>query len=271
MNCSNCGKPSTLSNDEMWRCQRKSTACKKRKVKCNFKRSLFSGTWFQKSKLSIEKVTMFTTMWLIIQQSPQNFIMRELSITAHTYVDWASFCREVCIHWSENISEKLGGPGQIVELDEAKFGKDVKDSTGTIIKWGQWVFGGVERGTGKTFFVPVKKRDKATLLPIIQEWVLPGTIVMTDKWKGYSNLHSCGYEHLTVNHEKEYVDKETGAHTNNIERIWREARANIPRYGRLEKHFNGYLATFKFKMYHPQVKTRVHYFMKAIASLYPGT
>jgi len=38
---------------------------------------------------------------------------------------------------------------------------------------GQWVFGGVERGSGRCFVVPCprNRRDANTLLPLITQWV----------------------------------------------------------------------------------------------------
>lgn len=48
---------------------------------------------------------------------------------------------------------------------------------------GQWIFGGVERETGKCFLIPVERRDKDTLLVVIKEWILPGTLIISDCWK----------------------------------------------------------------------------------------
>ena len=62
-------------------------------------------------------------------------------------------------------SQPIGGPGSIVEIDESKFGKR-KYHRGHRVE-GQWVFGGYERETGKSFLVPVERRDAETLLPII--------------------------------------------------------------------------------------------------------
>lgn len=60
--------------------------------------------------------------------------------------DWINFVREVMEHWAiQNSVEKIGGPGIIVEIDEAKFGKR-KYNRGRIISR-EWVFGGIERGT----------------------------------------------------------------------------------------------------------------------------
>lgn len=55
------------------------------------------------------------------------------------------------------------------------------------------------------------------------------------------------YTHRTVNHSINFVDSETGVHTENIERLWREVRANIFRYGTRDYHFIHYIAEFLFK------------------------
>ena len=68
----------------------------------------------------------------------------------------------------------ISGPGVEVEIDESKFGKR-KYNRGRVVD-GHWVFGGIERGSGKCFLVEVEKRDAATLLPSISQHVRPGNI-----------------------------------------------------------------------------------------------
>jgi transposase-like protein len=63
--------------------------------------------------------------------------------------------------------------GKEVEIDESKFGKR-KYNRGRV-RDGQWVFGGCERGSDKAFMVIVTDRTAATLLPLIQRYILPGT------------------------------------------------------------------------------------------------
>lgn len=99
-------------------------------------------------------------------------MVADLSLSSATVVEWGKVCSEVAIGWSLAHSEKLGGPGVVVEIDEAKFGK-AKNNRGRIIEW-QWVVGGIERNSHKTFFVPVQSRDKETLTEIIKEWVRKG-------------------------------------------------------------------------------------------------
>ena len=95
-------------------------------------------------------------------------------------------------------AEPLGGPGEIVEIDESKFGKR-KYHRGHHVE-GQWVFGGYQRSDGRVFMVPVEDRSKDTLLPIIQDWIKPGTTIISDCWKAYDCLGYEEYEHLRVNH-----------------------------------------------------------------------
>ena len=82
------------------------------------------------------------------------------------------------------------------------------------------VFGMVERTTQrKIIFIPVEKRDKATLHALIKKYVAPGSIVRTDGWRGYRDLPS-DFEHQVVNHSRFFRDPETGVHTNTIEGNW---------------------------------------------------
>lgn len=135
---------------------------------------------------------------------------------------------------------------------------------------GQWVFGGTLRSDPKVIFLePVERRDKETLLEIIQRRIKPGTCILSDCWKSYDCLWDEGYTHFTVNHTYTFVDPDTGAHTQHIERAWREVRARIPRYGRKDAHFIGYLAEFMFKRSFPDHTVRLHEFLKAAANLYP--
>ncbi|CAF1296695.1 unnamed protein product, partial [Rotaria sp. Silwood1] len=110
-------------------------------------------------------------------------------------------------------------PGHIVQIDESCFGKR-KYQRGRLLN-SQWVFGGIDIVTKQCFAVPVDNREAATLLPIIQEYVLPDTTIHSDEWKAYHNLgRNPDYVHLTVNHSLNFVDRTTGVHTQKIENTW---------------------------------------------------
>ena len=72
--------------------------------------------------------------------------------------------------------------------------------------------------------VEVAIRSAATLLPIIQQFVKPGTTVISYERRSYSRIPTLGMSHQTVNHSINYVDPTTGAHTQTIERTWSQVK-----------------------------------------------
>lgn len=140
-----------------------------------------------------------------------------------------------------------GGENTTVEIDEPKFGKR-KYHKGHHVE-GQWVFGGVCRESGAAFLVPVEKRDKETLIPLIKKYILPGTKIISDCWKAYQcipKLEGFNYVHETVNHSKTFKDPVTGAHTNTIEGMWRHVKVRLPSYRREKQNYLRYLAKYMF-------------------------
>lgn len=96
---------------------------------------------------------------------------------------------------------------------------------------GQWVFGGIERECGKILLVPVENRNTDTLIAVIKQLIRPGTTIILDSWMAYDTLEKEGYKHLKVNNSVNFVNPDTGAHTNSIKSTWRH---NIlPQYCRL--------------------------------------
>lgn len=183
-------------------------------------------------------------------------------------MDWSNFTREVCVDYCFRSSvSKLGGPGRIVEIDEAKIGHR-KYNRGRIIE-GQWIFGGIDRTTKNLFLVPVEKRDAETLINLIMTYIAPETTIMSDCWAAYRTLSSNPlFEHLTVNQSVNFVDPDNGAHTNTIVRTWREVRANVPRFGQRREHFHGYLCEYIFKRKFQKFIERIHAFYEAASVLY---
>lgn len=170
--------------------------------------------------------------------------------------------------WLNQDETMIGGPGCIVEIDEAKIGKR-KYNRGRLIK-GQWVFGAFERGSKRAFIVPVENRSESTLLNIIRCRIAPGTIIYSDSWRAYRNLKNEGFKHFIVNHSENFVDPTSGAHTQNIERLWRDMRAGMPQYGTREEHYKYYIAEFMFKRVY-KYPERIDQFFTIMSKLYPLT
>ena len=115
--------------------------------------------------------------------------------------------------------------GIVVKIDESKFGKR-KYNRGQRVD-DVWLLGMVERTSERRIvLLRLKKWDKLTLNTLITKYAAKGSIIHTDKWKGYSGLTSLGYKHYTVNHSKNFKDTETGNHTNTIEGSWCAIKKN---------------------------------------------
>ena len=139
------------------------------------------------SVLSGQKLTLSTFLMLIFYLSVKSLTSIAISqltgLSENTINNWRIRVHTKVADWLVANASPLGGPGIIVELDEAKFGKR-KYNKGAY-REGQWAIGGVDRETGQCFLLPCpnNKRDAPTLLPLIYRWILPGSIVYTDEWE----------------------------------------------------------------------------------------
>jgi transposase-like protein len=265
--CKRCGNRVILNRKVLtFQCYCRVSIRKQKAKQCNWRGSCRAGSFINNVHLPLRKCWRLVNHFLCHDPPRQPFLKQSLKVGDHTIVDWFSFIREVYAEEVSATSERLGGPGKVVEIDEAKFGTR-KYNRGRRVK-GNWVLGGVERGTNKTFLIPVKDRKEQTLARLIKRWVVPGTTIITDCWKAYNRLNSYRYNHLTVNHSETYVDTVTGAHTNTVERAWRDVRSGVPKYGVRSKHFAGYLAEYLFKRRYTKVEDRHHRFFTRASDMY---
>ena len=79
--------------------------------------------------------------------------------------------------------------------------------------------------------IPVHNRKQNTLIPLIQKWIQPGSIIHSDCRKSYNKLSKLAYTHITINHSKEFMNVSNAACINSIESDWHHAKVSMPRYG----------------------------------------
>ena len=145
-------------------------------------------------------------------------------ISQHSIIQWKCNIRDVFAQYFIANPQTVGGFGHTVEIEECLLVRR-KYNVGHQVEQ-QWVFGGVDLDTNNVFMVPVANRTADTLLPIIQQFILPSTCIVSDLWCAYGGLMNLpqGYLHLTVNHSVNFVDPNTGATTNHVESTWQKAK-----------------------------------------------
>lgn len=260
--CPTCGNACRFkSSNRSYYCKRITRDSRSRKKVCSFNVSERKGTFLDQVHLKPSEVLLITTLFL---SKPRAFrdIVFHLDIHTEAAVNWTSYCYKVCEFWVDQQPE-LGGPGVIVEIDVCKFWKS-KYNKNREVK-GKWFFGLFERETKKLLLFPVDKRDATTLIPLIQRHILPGTTIYSAEWCAYKNLNDLGYEHQIVKHKVQV--SETGAHIQNIESTWSDAKAWVVQSGNRVCMYPKYLAKYLFSRAYPREEYH-HHFLRAAAQLY---
>lgn len=132
------------------------------------------------------------------------FDARDAPVANSTIADWFGYLRDRLVD-AEGLEEgqgQLGGPGRVMQVDEALLGRR-KYHRGGVLP-GTWVLGMLDEAGGVRMET-LTNRNAQTLKEIIQRHIHPGSTVHTDGWRGYSSLRRLGYNHRTVNHSVEFV------------------------------------------------------------------
>ena len=209
--------------------------------KCKHNFSCLVGTIFENTKVSLRK--WFLAMYLITSHKKGvSSCQLARDIEVHQETAW-HMLHKVRVLLAQDDSERFDGE---VECDEVYIGGKEKwkhksmrtpHTKGRSTKTKKPVFGMMERcfienedGELETMsyvhaFV-VEKTDKATLQPIISQFVEEGSLIITDELNAYNGLEGMGYSHGMVRHgQEEYADG--NIFTNSIEGFWSHFRRMI--------------------------------------------
>jgi len=119
-----------------------------------------------------------------------------------------------------------------LEADESYFGGRRKGKRGRGAGHKTIVFGILERG-GKVSVSIVTDVKAESLMNETVKKVRRGSIVYTDKWRGYDSLMFCGYRHLNIDHR--YKFKQGKVYINGIEGFWAFAKERLIKHHGISK------------------------------------
>lgn len=222
--CKKCGMLSRIirrsaGDGYFWFCWR---CCKQTSVR--------EGSFFSGPNPSLKCLLLLVYFWC--HGLEQKAIAHEVNMSEESTALWSAACRNVCEAWMEINSAQIGGfkedwQPKVVEVDESPFFEMRSESD----KWekGHWVFGGTERGSGKSFLVDLPNREDETLENALVQYVLPGSIIVSNASRNYIDFEQIAggiYMH-------DVICNESGLRlTNTSELMWDIQRRKIQKkYG----------------------------------------
>ncbi|MDF1835817.1 MAG: IS1595 family transposase [Alteraurantiacibacter sp. bin_em_oilr2.035] len=138
--------------------------------------------------------------------------------------------------------ERLGGPDKMVYIDEAlikQVNTNLPEATPSAIVLGLCCEGQVISGI-------IPNRRKVTLEPLIERYVSPGSILVTDCHLGYAGLKKRGWRHIAINHSIAFHNFD-GVKSAPIETYWAVVKRTMRSYRQASpQHFWEYLALIEF-------------------------
>ena len=205
----------------------------------------FIGRWRVRCKscrkdLSPLKGTRFTQLRISPSQWLSLIKLFELSVSARKAAKDAALSYKTTLTAFEILRrvlvEELARTDGLLkgelEADESYFGGRRKGKRGRGAGHKTIVFGILERG-GKVSVSIVTDVKAESLMSETVRKVRRGSIVYTDKWRGYDSLMFCGYRHLNIDHR--YKFKQGKVYINGIEGFWAFAKERLIKHHGISK------------------------------------
>ena len=226
--------------------------------RCGYTFGVFTGTWLGRSRLPLP-----TWLWLVKLfelEVPALVAARQAAVSYPTALRAFTLMRQALR--ADEAPHLLELVGPEVEADESYFGgrrrgrraegKRGRGAPGKIP-----VFGILER-RGRVTVTVVPNVSTETLLGETLRHVKRGSLIYTDRYRGYDTLALCGYEHLRVAHgQGEYgrtVRTPRGVravHINGLEGFWSYAKGKLAKHHGVAPHrFPLYLYEMQFRYNH---------------------
>lgn len=142
-----------------------------------------------------------------------------------------------------------------IEVDESYFGGIRKGKRGRGSAGKIPVFGLLKRG-GKVYTKVIPNAKSETLIPIIEDKVIPDSIVYSDSFKSYNVLDISEFKHYRINHSKRFAKAHN--HINGIENFWNQAKRHMRKFNGIPKeNFELFLKECEWRFNTPNYKEQL--------------
>ena len=220
----------------IYRLAHKSFRCKR----CGYTFHDFSGRWINKVQITAKD-----WLWIIklfeLELSARR-IAEQVRLSYPTVLKAVTVIRMAIVSPTRDADKLLGGE---VEMDESYFGGRRKGKRGRGAANKVPVFGILERN-GVVKVEVIKNVTAETLLNMTVKTVRRGSIVYTDKFRGYDSLMFCGYRHIKINHQKIFASGKV--YINGVEGFWSYAKERLIKFHGISKEkFPLYIKEMEFR------------------------
>lgn len=241
---------------KIYRIAGKKYRCKR----CKYTFHDFSGRW-----IHLLQITYREWLWIIklfeLELSARK-MSQQLDLSYPTILKALNVIR-LAILYNGQSDDLLDGE---IELDEAYFGGRRKGKRGRGAANKTPVFGILERN-GLVKVEVVKDVSAKTILNHTIQTVRRGSIVYTDKFRGYDSLMFCGYRHLKIDHKKHFASGKV--YINGIEGFWSFAKERLMKHHGVSKEkFPLYLKELEFR-YNNRRQSIFNLVVKYLTNLVP--
>lgn len=184
------------------------------------------GEGFRKSRLSWSKQLRLIEHF--VAGTTARTAAELVGVNAKTAVFYFHRLRQIIVLATEDDSPLAGE----IEVDESYFGGRRKGKRGRGAAGKVPVFGLLKRG-GKVYARVIPDVKRGTLKPILEQKIIPDSIVYSDTFSSYDVLDVAGFKHLRINHSKLFSEDKN--HINGIENFWNQAKRHLRRFNGIPK------------------------------------
>ena len=142
-----------------------------------------------------------------------------------------------------------------IEVDESYFGGSRKGKRGRGAAGKVPVFGILKRG-GRVYTKVIPDVRSATLMRILEEKIVPDSIVYTDSLGSYNVLDVSAFHHVRISHVEQFAEGRN--HINGIENFWNQAKRHLRKFNGIPReHFNLFLKECEWRFNNPDRKAQL--------------